>query len=42
MTIAEAGNMLFEKITAACNGEMTIAEKLGHREYAFPLLMGAQ
>ena len=40
-TIADGGNLLFEKIVAACNGEPTIAEKLGHREYAFPLLMGA-
>ena len=42
MTIAEAGKLLFDKIIAACNGEPVIAEKLGHREYAFPLLMGAQ
>ena len=41
MSIAEGGRLLFDKIVAACNGEPTIAEKLGHREYAFPLLMGA-
>lgn len=42
MSIADGGHILFDKIIAACNGELTIAEKLGHREYAFPLLMGAQ
>lgn len=31
---------MFEKVVSACNGEPTIAERLGHREYAFPLLMG--
>lgn len=41
MSIADGGRLLFDKIVAACNGEPTIAEKLGHREYAFPLLMGA-
>lgn len=41
MTIADGGKILFDKIIAACNGEPTIAEKLGHREYAFPLLTGA-
>lgn len=41
MSIAEGGCLLFDKIVAACNGEPSIAEKLGHREYAFPLLMGA-
>ena len=41
MSITEGGRLLFDKIVAACNGEPTIAEKLGHREYAFPLLMGA-
>ena len=41
MTIAEGGRILFDKVVAACNGEPTIAEQLGHREYAFPLLMGA-
>ena len=41
MSIAEAGRLLFDKVVSACNGELTIAEKLGHREYAFPLLMGA-
>lgn len=41
MSIADGGHLLFDKIVAACNGEPTIAEKLGHREYAFPLLMGA-
>lgn len=42
MSIEEAGRILFDKVVAACNGEPTIAERLGHREYAFPLLMGAQ
>ena len=42
MTIEQAGKLLFDKVVAACNGEPTIAERLGHREYAFPLLMGAQ
>lgn len=41
MSIEEAGQLLFEKVVSACNGEPTIAERLGHREYAFPLLMGA-
>ena len=42
MSIPEAGKLLFDKIIETCNGEPVIAEKLGHREYAFPLLMGAQ
>ena len=42
MTIAEAGHVLFDKMIDVCNGELTIAEQFGHREYAFPLLMGAQ
>ncbi len=42
MTIAEGGKILFDRVIAACNGELTIAEQLGHREYAFPLTMGAQ
>ena len=41
MSIEEAGRLLFDKIVDTCRGEPTIAEKLGHREYAFPLLMGA-
>ncbi len=41
MTLEEAGRLLFDKVIAACNGEPTIAEQLGHKEYAFPLLMGA-
>lgn len=42
MTLAEAGHILFDKVLAVCSGELTIAEEFGHREYAFPLLMGAQ
>lgn len=41
-TLAEGGWELFNKVIDTCNGELTIAEKFGHREYAFPLLMGAQ
>lgn len=42
MSLAEAGHVLFDKVIDTCNGELTIAEACGHREYAFPLLMGAQ
>ena len=42
MTIADGGRILFDKVVETCNGELCIAEKFGHREYAFPLLMGAQ
>lgn len=38
--IAEGGKRLFDKLIAVCNGELSVAEKGGHREYAFPLLMG--
>lgn len=41
MTIEEAGWTLFKEIIEVANGKLTIAEKLGHREYAFPMLMGS-
>ena len=41
ITIASGGMMLFRRLVEVCNGDFSIAEKLGHREYAFPLLMGA-
>ena len=37
MSIEEAGRLLFDKNVDTCRGEPTIAEKLGHREYAFPV-----
>lgn len=40
MGIEEAGRQLFRELVAVANGKETIAERLGHREYAFPLLMG--
>lgn len=42
MTIEQAGRLLFDMVIDSCNGKLTIAEKLGHHEYAFPLLMGVQ
>lgn len=41
MSLKEAGWLLFNMIIETCNGKETIAERLGHREFAFPLLMGA-
>lgn len=38
--IAEGGRRLFDKLVAVCGGEASIAEAQGHREYAFPLMMG--
>lgn len=38
--IEEAGRMLFQELVEVANGKETIAERLGHREYTFPLLMG--
>ncbi len=40
-TIADGGRILFDRLVEVCNGDLPIAEELGHREYAFPLLMGA-
>ncbi len=41
MTMDEAGWLLFNEMIEVANGKLTIAEKLGHREYAFPMLMGS-
>ena len=41
MSLEEAGQLLFDLMIDVCNGKQTIAETLRHREYAFPLLMGA-
>lgn len=38
--IAEGGGRLFDKLLRVCGGEQSIAEAHGHREYAFPLMMG--
>ena len=38
--LAEGGWRLFNKVIEVCNGTPTIAEAHGHREYAFPLMMG--
>lgn len=38
--IAEGGRRLFDKLLDVCAGEESIAEAHGHREYAFPLMMG--
>lgn len=38
--IEDAGRMLFRELIEVANGKETIAERLGHREYTFPLLMG--
>lgn len=38
--ISEGGRRIFDKVVAVCNGEKTAAEAHGHREYAFPLMMG--
>lgn len=40
MSIEEAGKLLFDELIAVANGKETIAERLGHREFAFPMLMG--
>lgn len=39
-SIAEGGKRIFRKLIDICNGELSIAEANGHREYAFPLMMG--
>ena len=39
LSLKEAGLSLFNEIIEVANGKQTIAERLGHREYAFPLLM---
>lgn len=41
MSLDEAGRLLFGELIAVANGKLTISEQFGHREYAFPLLMGA-
>ncbi len=38
--IEEAGRLLFRELIEVANGKETIAERLGHREFTFPLLMG--
>ena len=38
--ISVGGWRLFEKVIEVVNGTPSIAEKQGHREYAFPLMMG--
>ena len=40
VSIAEGGWRLFDKVIAVCDGEESIAEAHGHREYSFPLMMG--
>lgn len=40
MTIEEAGWNLFSKMIDVCNGKLTAAEEIRHREYAFPLIIG--
>jgi len=40
LSLEEAGQMLYRKLISAVNGEPTISEVLGNREYVFPLLMG--
>lgn len=40
MTFDEAGKRLLQELFDVCNGKETISEKLRHREYAFPLVMG--
>ena len=39
LSLKEAGLRLLDEIIDVANGKQTIAERLGHREYAFPLLM---
>ena len=38
--LAEGGWRLFDKVIEVCNGTPSIAEAHGHREYAYPLMMG--
>lgn len=38
--ISDGGRRLFDKMIEVCGGEESIAETQGHREYAFPLMMG--
>ena len=38
--ISDGGRRLFEKVLAVCGGAPSVAEVHGHREYAFPLMMG--
>ena len=40
VSIREGGERLFRKMIEVCDGTRTIAEAHGHREYAFPLMMG--
>ncbi|MDR1603391.1 MAG: altronate dehydratase family protein [Gracilibacteraceae bacterium] len=40
MSMAAAGQALFETMLAVAEGRLTAAERFGHREYAFPLMMG--
>lgn len=40
VSIAEGGVRLFEKLIKICDGEESVAEAHGHREYSFPLMMG--
>ena len=39
-TISEGGRRLFGKVVEVLNGMPSVAEAHGHREYAFPLMMG--
>lgn len=38
--ISEGGWRLFDKVIEVCAGAQSISEAHGHREYAFPLMMG--
>ena len=40
VSIADGGRRLFDKVLRVCGGEESVAEIHGHREYAFPLMMG--
>jgi altronate dehydratase large subunit len=35
LRIMEAGKIIWEKLVAVANGELTAAERLGHREFGF-------
>ncbi len=40
MTLPDAEKKLWDRLIEVCNGDLTIAEKCGNREFAFPLAMG--
>ena len=40
VSLQKGGERLFRKMIEVCNGTPTISEAGGHREYAFPLMMG--